>query len=537
VYGSLPNVFSKTGGTAQSTQVTGLQNGGSYSYYVRCQDGAGNTNPDDFVITFSVATASTGGTAGTASSSFTGIEDPLSENGMWSKTGSWTTLKKNNGVYSTNTTSGAILVTPVTGADQFAEITYDQDPGNASWPGVMTRIQGVGNGSGYLAIAYASEVRLYRATDAGWMGFTELAEAAANLGAAPRRLRLESQGTTHRVYFNGALMITYTDTSNAYTTGQPGIVDAIFGGPTVKILSFTGGSLGTAVGDTTPPVRSGGLPTGTLAAGSSQTTLALTTNESATCRYGTTAGVVYGSMTNTFSSTGGTAQSTQVTGLQNGGSYSYYVRCQDSAGNLNPDDFVITFSVATASTGGTAGTASSSFTGIEDPLSENGMWSRTGSWTTLKKNNGVYSTNTTSGAILVTPVTGADQFAEITYDQDPGNASWPGVMTRIQGVGNGSGYLAIAYASEVRLYRATDAGWMGFTELAEAAANLGAAPRRLRLESQGTTHRVYFNGALMITYTDTSNAYTTGQPGIVDAIFGGPTVKILSFTGGSLAAH
>jgi hypothetical protein len=41
----------------------------------------------------------------------------------------------------------------------------------------------------------------------------------------------------------------------------------------------------------------------------------------------------------------------------------------------------------------------------------------------------------------------------------------------------------------------------------------------------------------MITYTDTSNAYTTGQPGIVDAIFGGPTVKILSFTGGSLAAH
>ena len=47
------------------------------------------------------------------------------------------------------------------GADQFAEITYDQDPGANSWVGVMTRVQGASNGSGYLAIAYAGQVRLY----------------------------------------------------------------------------------------------------------------------------------------------------------------------------------------------------------------------------------------------------------------------------------------------------------------------------------------------------------------------------------------
>ncbi len=52
-------------------------------------------------------------------------------------------------------------------ADQYSEITYDQDPGANSWPGVMTRIQGAGNGSGYLAIAYAGEVRLYRTDDSG----------------------------------------------------------------------------------------------------------------------------------------------------------------------------------------------------------------------------------------------------------------------------------------------------------------------------------------------------------------------------------
>ena len=72
---------------------------------------------------------------------------------------------------------------------------------------------------------------------------TWLAAADATLGTAPRRLRLESQGNVHSVYFNGTLLITYTDTSNAYPTGTPGIAAAIFGGPTVRILTFSGGSL------------------------------------------------------------------------------------------------------------------------------------------------------------------------------------------------------------------------------------------------------------------------------------------------------
>ena len=235
----MPNTFSSTGGTAHSTPVTGLADGGSYTYYVRCQDTAGNTDSDDYAIAFAVATS----TGGTVSSTFSGVEDPLSENGMWGTTGSWTSLKKNNGAYSTQITSAARLVTPVVGADQFAEITYDQDPGTASWPGVMTRIQGASNGSGYLAIAYAGQVRLYRSDDTGNLNFPLLASANVDVSVAPRRLRLESQGTTHRVYFNGVLLISYTDTSNVYTTGQPGIAAAIFGGPTVRILSFSGGAL------------------------------------------------------------------------------------------------------------------------------------------------------------------------------------------------------------------------------------------------------------------------------------------------------
>jgi hypothetical protein len=55
------------------------------------------------------------------------------------------------------------------------------------------------------------------------------------------------------------------------------------------------------------------------------------------------------------------------------------------------------------------------------------------------------------------------------------------------------------------------------------------------MESQGATQRVYFNGVLEITYT--SSVYTTGQPGIAASIFGGPTVRILSFVGGSMSSN
>lgn len=101
-----------------------------------------------------------------------------------------------------------------------------------------------------------------------------------------------------------------------------------------------------AVSDTTPPTRSGGAPTGTLAAGTTQATLALTTNEAATCKYGQTANTPYASMTGTFSTTGGTSHSASVTSLTSGQSYAYYVRCMDAAGNANVDDFPIQFAVA-----------------------------------------------------------------------------------------------------------------------------------------------------------------------------------------------
>jgi hypothetical protein len=98
--------------------------------------------------------------------------------------------------------------------------------------------------------------------------------------------------------------------------------------------------------DTTPPVRSAGAPTGSLASGTTSTNLTLTTDENATCRYSATAGTAYGSMSNTFGTTGTTSHSQNLTGLTDGTTYTYYVRCIDTATNANTDDYTISFSVA-----------------------------------------------------------------------------------------------------------------------------------------------------------------------------------------------
>jgi hypothetical protein len=286
-----------------------------------------------------------------------------------------------------------------------------------------------------------------------------------------------------------------------------------------------------------PPVRSNGQPTGTLPAGTTQTNLSLTTDETATCRYGTSAGVAYASLPNIFSSTGGLTHTTLVTGLSDGGSYNYYVRCQDNAGNANSDDLAITFSVS-AQTGSSPVT--SSLSGIESPLSENGMWDSPGVWADLQKDNGAYAVGSYGLAAmgrLVAPLMTGDQYAEITYAQDPGSSSWVGVTTRVQGAGNGSCYLAIVYAGQAQLYRTDDDGSLHFTLLASASTDNGAAPRRLRLESQGNNHRVYLNGVQVISHTASGTLYTNGQPGIAAAVLNSsPSVKIFSFEGGELGS-
>ncbi|OGL69480.1 hypothetical protein A3D60_04140 [Candidatus Uhrbacteria bacterium RIFCSPHIGHO2_02_FULL_47_29] len=100
--------------------------------------------------------------------------------------------------------------------------------------------------------------------------------------------------------------------------------------------------------DATPPFLSNGSPTSQLPAGTTQTTLSLTTDGNSTCKYSTTAGTSYSSMPSTFSTTGSANHSTPITGLADGQSYTYYARCQDTANNPNTSDYPISFSVASS---------------------------------------------------------------------------------------------------------------------------------------------------------------------------------------------
>ncbi|MDP2593128.1 MAG: peptidoglycan-binding protein [bacterium] len=115
--------------------------------------------------------------------------------------------------------------------------------------------------------------------------------------------------------------------------------------------------------DTGTPVLSAGSPSGEQSAGTTSVTLSLTTNESALCKYGTTASTAYASIANTFSATS-TSHSTTISGLTNATSYSYYIRCQDAGGNTNSSDYTISFSVAAAASSAASGNSAPGSVGI-----------------------------------------------------------------------------------------------------------------------------------------------------------------------------
>ena len=93
-----------------------------------------------------------------------------------------------------------------------------------------------------------------------------------------------------------------------------------------------------------PPVISNPLPTGTVT--NASPTISVVTDEDANCKYDTM-GRSYNTMANSFATTGSKAHSSTVGPLANG-SYSYYVRCKDKAGNVNISSTKITFTVKTS---------------------------------------------------------------------------------------------------------------------------------------------------------------------------------------------
>jgi chitodextrinase len=170
----------------------------------------------------------------------------------------------------------------------------------------------------------------------------------------------DNVGVTGYKIFRGGIQIataatnSYSDTGLTASTAYSYTVSAYdAAGNTSAQSSSASATTQAGAADTTPPVVTISAPTGALTTGTTQTTLSATTNETATCAYSSTAGTAFSSMT-PFTTTGGTSHSTTLSSLTNGSSYTTYVKCKDTAGNISTDS-TASYSVANAGGGGGGG--------------------------------------------------------------------------------------------------------------------------------------------------------------------------------------
>lgn len=119
---------------------------------------------------------------------------------------------------------------------------------------------------------------------------------------------------------------------------------AIIFGPALWAESMNP-SLATVASAAVGPVRVNGGPAGLLPKGKPAVALTLDTETESVCRWSTRAGTDYDIMSSVFmSSMEGRRHQFPLRHLV-AGSHTYFVRCKDAAGTVNPADFAITFQI------------------------------------------------------------------------------------------------------------------------------------------------------------------------------------------------
>jgi hypothetical protein len=215
----------------------------------------------------------------------------------------------------------------------------------------------------------------------------------------------------------GALpAITSYSTTTGTTTSQadiePIINSPVTGTHAVEMEVYDGGLVASAGfliavvnkvavpnADTTeeiPPYRFNPAPTSTVGGTTLSVEISLETDEFAWCRYATTPGVAFTSMTNLFSNTGLIFHST-VVGVTPNTLMQFYIRCIDDEGNYNIDDFLIAFQVGEQPTGISNQTGSTSGNGTGSGNSGTGSGSG-GGGTTGGSNGETPTTGGSSGS-------------------------------------------------------------------------------------------------------------------------------------------
>jgi Concanavalin A-like lectin/glucanases superfamily/Putative esterase len=515
-YGSMSNTFATTGGTAHSTTVNGLANGGSYSFFVRCQDAATNANTNDFSITFSVAQPAD-------------TTPPVRSNGSPS------------GTLAAGTTQTALGLT----TNESASCRYATSPGLAY--GAMTNtfaatggtahsttVNGLTNGSSYSFYVRCQDA----ATNANTNDFTITFSVAVMADVTPPAL---SNGSPSGTLAAGTTQTTLSLATNESATCRYATSPGVAYGSMPNAFAATGGTAHSTTvngltnggsytfyvrcrdaatnantndftiafsvaqpADTTPPVPSNGSPSGTLTAGTTQTSLSLTTNESATCRYATSPGVAYGSMPNAFGATGGTAHSTTVNGLTNGSSYTFYVRCQDAATNASTNDFAIAFSVAQSADFGLvaafgfnegAGTSAADASGRgHTGVVSGAVWSTAGRFGNALSFDGVNDKVTVLDSALLDLTTGMTLSVWI-FPTAHGNGTWRNVLIKERSGGEVYNLYSNTDTNVPTVYAVRSAAPSTPLDARGTAQLPLNAWTHLAATYDGTTLRLYVNGS------------------------------------------
>lgn len=402
-FGSMANTFGTTGALSHSTTVSNLQPNTTYNYYVRCQDATGNANTDDFPISFNVPAAPTPTPGG----------GPPSAQVLWLRGDAGVVLNSNgvaqwldqsgNGNHASQSLPAAQPLIAPAAANGYPALHFDSfnDALKVSNSGNLDMGTGSFTISFWMRSPFTNSIGghlrkgdgPFSLDGGGW----ELRNQFSLLEFARGRRTGVAQRSQAFVQSNVWMAVTVTYSINTglvtmYVNGQQvasAVSSGAFGdgydldigrgrdgyflGDIAEILIYNralqpvefqqlqayyqarySGAPPPPPSDTTAPSRSGATPTGTLAAGTSSVSISLQTNEAATCKYSTTSGTTYVNMPQVFTTTGGNVHSAPVTNLQNGTSYSFFVRCNDAAGNANTDDYAITFSLAATAGSGTS---------------------------------------------------------------------------------------------------------------------------------------------------------------------------------------
>ena len=366
-YASMVNTFSTTWGNSHSTNVSGLTDWNSYTYYVRCIDSSSNVNTSDFAISFNIDNATPPPIDTTppilsnwlpvwtraAWTNNVNLSLTSNENASckYSNT-SW--ISYSSMVNNFSTTGGSSHTTNVSWLSNGNSYTYyvkcidsssnenlsdytisfniDTAPASDTFPPVLsnwlpswTRPTWTTN----LNITLNSdENATCRYSNSSWTQYSSMIYTFSTTGGSSHSTNISGLTNWNSYSYYIRCIDSYSNENTSDFTISFNIDNTI--PPPV---------------DTIPPVLSNWIPNWTQPIWTTNLNISLSTDENSTCRYSSTPWTLYSSMINNFSTTWWSFHSTNISGLSDGNSYSYYIRCIDSSSNENTSDYGINFDI------------------------------------------------------------------------------------------------------------------------------------------------------------------------------------------------